>query len=511
MTHEAVVIAGAGPTGLLLAIELALAGAKPIVLERLPAPDLTPKAGGLGVLAAEVLERRGLGPAMAAAEAATNARILQHVKPGGAGASSSPAKPAFPRRPGGHFSGLPLIDLEMQRDPERRMRGVVQADLEAMLGDRAAALGVAIRRGVELVDFAETPDGIDVRTRETSGTSDLETIHARYLVGCDGGRSHVRKHAGFDFPGTAPTFTGWRAELELDAPEKLQPGWARTDRGVVRYGPIPGQLFLMRFDGPKPDRDAPITRDEIEDALRHVSGIPDLTVTAVKTATRFTDNARQATTYRKGRVFLAGDAAHVHSAFGGQGLNLGLVDAANLGFKLARVLKGDLESSAAEALLDSYTRERHPVGARVLANTRAQVALIRPDPMTTALREIMTDLMHLEPANRLIGELTSGVATRYDLGDDDPRVGTLAKNLRLELESGETRDLYDVMQNGGAVLLEPTPLESEDAKRLERLERLTRIRTRTGPAMLLRPDACIAWASDGAADARLAKALLTCG
>lgn len=230
----------------------------------------------------------------------------------------------------------------------------------------------------------------------------------------------------------------------------------------------------------------------------------DVRITALKAATRFTDNARLATTYRKGRIFLAGDAAHVHSPFGGQGLNLGLVDAANLGWKLARAVRGAESVDRLDSLLDSYTAERHPVAAKALDATRAQIALMRPDVYTTPLRSIFSDLMKLEDVNEYIVELMSGLGTRYDLGDDHHLVGRLAANVALELPERESK-LYDLMQEGQAVLFGPSSDLEAAAKGRARV-----VRTRGGPSMLVRPDACIAWASrDGeeGPDDRLTAAL----
>ena len=273
----------------------------------------------------------------------------------------------------------------------------------------------------------------------------------------------MRKLGGFEFLGTDPTITGRQATVELDVPAKIPMGWHRTPGGL--FANVMGRVFTVEFDGPPADRDAPLTKGEFEGSLQRVSGT-DVKVASLALAARWTDHARQARTYRTGRVFLAGDAAHVHSPFGGQGLNLGLVDAANLGWKLAAVLKGKPDD-----LLDTYTAERHPVGARVLANTRAQVALLRPDPHTNALRDIVSDLMKLPEGNRYIGEMLSGVDTRYDLGDDDPRVGTLVREPRL--------------RDGKGLFVSPT----------DRLlpSGVHHARTDDGPSMLIRPDGCIAW------------------
>lgn len=458
MTHD-IIICGAGPVGLFLAIELATAGVRPLVLERLAKPDLTLKAAGVGAVAAEALERRGLAAAINDEHRAAMALFRPALK---ARVGAGPVQ-----KPGGHFSAIFLIDQALQRDPERHMRAVPQEALERILSARASELAVEIRRGMELEGFAQDLDGVTVQT--TAGP-----LRARYLVGCDGGRSRVRKLAGFEFLGTDPTLTGYQIVAEFDAPEKLPRGWQRTARGLVASAP--GRVFTAEFDGPPPD--APITQAEVEAALQRVSGT-DIKIVSMKTATRWSDNARQATTYKLGRVFLAGDAAHVHSPLGGQGLNLGLVDAANLGWKLAVAVKGR------DQLLDSYTAERHPVAARVLENTRAQVALMRPDALTSALRNIVSDLMRLPEGNRYFGEMITGVETRYDLADDDPLVGRLAKDQRLALQGGGEQRLYALMERGGGLFISPAqralPQDVQHAH------------TQDGPSMLVRPDGCIAW------------------
>jgi 2-polyprenyl-6-methoxyphenol hydroxylase-like FAD-dependent oxidoreductase len=463
MTHD-VVIVGAGPVGLLLAIELATAGVKPLVLERLSEPDRTIKAAGVGAVGVEALQRRGLARALDDEERAAMKLARPMLK---ARFGSGPIK-----KPGGHFSALFVIDQALQRDPERHMRIVPQEAIEKILGARASDLGIEVRRGMTVEGFEQDDEGITVRSGNAA-------LRAKYLVGCDGGRSRVRKLAGFEFPGTDPTITGYQAVVTFDAPEKLTAGWHRTPRGLVSSG-LGGRVFTAEFDGPPPDRNAPITQAEVEGAIQRVSGT-DVKITWMTMATRWTDHARQATTYRMGRVFLAGDAAHVHSPLGGQGLNLGLVDAANLGWKLAAAVK------RRDHLLDSYTAERHPVAARVLENTRAQVALLRPDPLTTALRNVVSDLMKLPDGNRYIGEMLTGVGIRYDLGDDDPLVGTLAKDQLFTLWDGSEERLYVLMERGGGLFVSP----SEGALPPS----VHHARTKDGPSMLVRPDGCIAWTS----------------
>lgn len=472
-----VVIVGAGPVGLFLSIELATAGLKPLVLERLVEPDRTIKAAGVGAVAAEALERRGFGPALDDAYRAAMALMMPALK---ARFGSGPIK-----KPGGHFSGLFLIDQSLQREPERHMRPIPQEALEKILAARASELGIEVRRGVTLEDFEQDEAGVTIETSRG-------TLRTQYLVGCDGGRSRVRKQAGFEFPGTEPTITGYQVVAEFDAPEKLATGWQRTPRGLIASGPEPGRVFTAEFGGPPPDRAASVTQREVEAAIQRVSET-DIKIRSLAMATRWTDNARQATSYRLGRVLLAGDAAHVHSPFGGQGLNLGLVDAANLGWKLAAAVQGRTQ------LLDSYTAERHPVAALVLENTRAQVALMRPDPLTNALRNIVGELMKLPEGNRYFGEMLSGVGIRYDLGDDDPLVGTLVKDQLLSLEGGSEARLYALMENSGALYI--------SARERALPQNVHHARTQGGASLLIRPDGCIAWtdASSRSLDDALAR------
>jgi 2-polyprenyl-6-methoxyphenol hydroxylase-like FAD-dependent oxidoreductase len=469
-----VVVVGAGPVGLLTAIELTLGDARVLVLERLAAASLEMKAGGLGPLGLEALERRGMAAAIAAAEARSFAAMVQ------AGAD--------PRAKGskysGHFAGLSLIRKDAQKEPQRHSRPVDQQALEAMLGDRAVSLGIEVRRECEVTGFVQHEDGVEVEWISPTGA---QRIRCAYLVGCDGGRSFIRKMAGFAFPGTAPSSTFYQAIAQIDHPERLAPmGWRRTSGGVFSYGPIPGRVVMLDFTGPPEDRQAPVSREEIEDVLRRVSGA-DVRVTALESGSRWTDNTRLVDTYRKGRVLLAGDAAHIHTPFGGQGLTLGLVDAANLGWKLAAVIRGEM----AEGLLDSYTAERRPVAEGVLANTLAQVAIMRPDPQSGAMRELVAKLMELDEVNRFIGGMTSGICTRYDFGSEMEDVGRLIGDVRVGRGS-----LYEAMQEGVGVLLDA----SVDARISEvvagRIKRIRCVGVDEGPSMLIRPDACIAWAGD---------------
>ena len=478
-----VVVVGGGPTGLLLASELVLGGARPLLIERRAEPDATPKAGGVGAVAAEALMRRGLGAALDAEEATAIEEVKAMRRSMGAPEGPPPGKP----RMGGHFAGLSLIDQSVQRDPTRRLRMVPQQALERVLSAHAGALGVEVWRGSSVESFEDVGDRVRLKVRRPDGE---QTLEAAFLVGCDGGRSLVRKGLGIDFPGTDPTLTGYSAVVEIDHPERLLPvGWRRTRAGMMSYGWAPGRLAMLSFDGPPKDRHAPLTKEEVEHGLRHISGA-DVRVTSMSVATRFTDNARLASTYRKGRAFLAGDAAHVHSPFGGQGLNLGLVDAANLGWKLCAAVKG----WAPEGLLDTYTAERHPVAESVLENTRAQLAIMRPDPQGSAMRQVVAELLTASPeANRYFGEMISGVATRYDLGDDDPSVGRLVADGDLTVDGAATR-LFALMKDGRALLVDGEGDGKAADEAAPWASRVRIVKAAGARSMLVRPDGCIAWA-----------------
>jgi FAD binding domain len=297
--------------------------------------------------------------------------------------------------------------------------------------------------------------------------------------------------AGFDFPGTGPSSTFYQAVAEIDHPERLAPmGWRRTSGGVFSHGPFPGRLVMLDFTGPPEDRQALVTREEIEAVLRRVSGA-DVRVKALESGSRWTDNARLVDTYRRDRVLLAGDAAHIHTPFGGQGLTLGLVDAANLGWKLATVLRGE----APESLLDTYTAERRPVAEAVLANTLAQVAIMRPDPQAGAMRDLVANLMQFDDVNQLIGEMTSGLSTRYNFGSARDEVGRPIGDRPIRHGDADI-SLYDVMQDGMGVLLDASIGEKASKLVAAATQRIRCVAVDTGPSMLIRPDACIVWAGE---------------
>ncbi|AOP51089.1 FAD-dependent oxidoreductase [Streptomyces lydicus] len=494
MTSDAdVVVAGGGPVGLMLACELALAKVSVTVLERLTEVDTKIKAGAINSPSAEAFYRRGMLPDLAAAQRAGIERFSSFLRQRqAAGASGLQAPPKF----AGHFAGIMLRgDLLDESDPDFDGPGpagevglVPQEVLERLLAARAAELGVELRRGVTLTGFDAGEDGVTVHT---SGG----TLRTGWLVGCDGGRSTVRRLAGFPFPGTAPEITGHQALVEMTGAEKLGAGWNWTETGTYVHGPMPGRILTVEFDGPPADREAPVTAQELEESLRKVSGVEGVRIHKVRTATRFTDNARQVPDYRAGRVLLAGDAAHVHAPFGGQGLNLGIGDAMNLGWKLAATVHG----WAPDGLLDTYTAERHPIGAWALDWTRAQVALMRPESHSRALREVIAELTGTVDATTFFTKKISGVWQRNDLPGDHPLIGRSAP----DLEFSDGSRLAEQLHGGQGLLLDLTD-DAELRKRATGYDGRLRVLTAGCPGqpglagLLVRPDGCTAWAADRA-------------
>ncbi|MEV6096865.1 FAD-dependent monooxygenase [Nocardia sp. NPDC051981] len=481
-----VVVAGAGPVGLMLACELRLAGVDVLVVERLAEPDTTIKAGAINVPTAQALGRRGLVPELRAAHEAALARMGQMF----AGA----AVPAAPRRApaGAHFAGIMLwadnVDgadpAFADLGPAAEYRFLDQQTIEAVLARRAADLGVPVRRGVELTGFDD--DGVGV-TVDCGG----HTVRAGWLVGCDGGRSTVRKLAGFEFPGLGPEITGRQALVEMTGAENVPLGWHTTPTGIFVNGPQPGRILTVELDGPPADRTNPVTARELEDSFERVTGVK-VQISTVVSATRFTDNTRQVPDYRRGRILLAGDAAHVHSPFGGQGLNLGIGDAVNLGWKLAAVIRG----RSSEALLDTYTRERHPIGAWVLDWTRAQIALMRTDPRSRALRAVTTDLLDTPAATTQVVKKLSGVLHRYDLGSGDPLVGAATPDFELSDGTSVSGHFAD----GRGLLLDPSDSPALSAQVEPWADRIRIVAAKPAQpreplSLLIRPDGIVAWTS----------------
>jgi len=426
-----VVVAGAGPVGLLLAAELAGAGVRVLVVERAPDEPQPIKEGEMGARSlnapsTSALFQRGL---LAQAQAAA----LWWYTP------EPPKEGEEPPPFAGHFAGIPLHpELIDPTDPDltAHVHGAGAIPLgafERILAAHARAAGAELRYDCPLTGFTSDAGGVTV---EVGGT----TVRAGWLVGCDGGRSTVRKLAGFVFengssPGADPVWLSRQVLVDMNEPELLLPGGLHeTETGSYILGGWERRLRPTRLILIEPielaqapaDRDAPVTAEEIERSVKRISGF-DVTVTAIHAASRFSDHTRQASTYRDGRVLLAGDAAHVHSPAGGQGMNLGIGDAMNLGWKLAATING----WAPAGLLDSYTAERHPLGAWVQEWTLAQTALSRKDPHTRALRAVMADLLNSTPGTMYVLKKISGVANRIDLPGEHPLVGRIAPDLPL--------------------------------------------------------------------------------
>lgn len=494
-----VTVVGAGPVGLVLAAELALSGARVRVLERRAEPDESVKAGAINVPTAEALNRRGLLPAAEQVQRDMVERAGSFARMVGDRAAVS--------RFTGHFAGMVLdADLVDASDPDlaahtavEGARLVPQRELEELLAGHLARLGVPVRRGVEVTALDDTGDGVLVGT--TAGP-----VRSGWLVGCDGGRSAVRRLAGIGFPGTDPELTGHLAVADIADPSVLADGWTWSAGGAYRYGPQPGRVVTVEFDGATADRSAPVTLEEVQASLRRVSGT-DVTLTALRgAATRWTDNARQAAHYRSGRVLLAGDSAHVHAPFGGQGLNLGVGDAMNLGWKLGAVVAG----WAPEGLLDTYDTERRPLGAWVLDWTRAQIGVLRGDAKSAALREVVRDLLSTREGTTYAVKKISGVAQRFDLPGDHPLVGRFVPDVRLS----DGSRLADHGHGGGFLLLDRTRDGAFARRAAAWAGRVTSVTSVTSvnddhaaPAgatgvtgMLVRPDGVVAWASDDTGD-----------
>jgi len=482
-----VVIAGGGPVGLFLACELRLAGLPVLVLEQAedPGSPLKRLPFGLRGLSAPTIEafyRRGMLNEIAAPQRAKD--------DSGSSVPNAAHWMQQQRRPGGHFAGIQFyydnIDTSKWQyrlpGPAGTSMAVEMEYLESVLAARAMALGVETRRGLSVDGFDQSEEGVTVHAGG-------EIFRGRWLVGCDGGRSTVRRAGGFEFVGSDPEFTGYSVQVEMADPEKLKPGRHYTPTGMYTYQK-PGTIAMVDFDGGAFHRTQPVTLDHVQAVLRHISNT-DVTVTALQLATTWTDRAYHATTYRKGRVLLAGDAAHIHSPLGGQGLNLGLGDAMNLGWKLAATIRGD----APAGLIDSYTSERHPVGAQVLDWSRAQVAIMRPSRSSRALEAIIRDLIDTRDGATYFAERVWATSLRYDLGSSHPLVGRSAPDF--ELIDGTK--LGELFTKGRGLLLDfdsRTSLQELASRRSDRITYVASdVKDRLGlSAVLVRPDGFVAWA-----------------
>jgi 2-polyprenyl-6-methoxyphenol hydroxylase-like FAD-dependent oxidoreductase len=483
LTYD-VVIAGAGPVGLFLACELRLAGLSVLVLEqakdpRSPLKGLPFGMRGLSAPTTEAFYRRGLLDDIATPQPAKEGS--------GVGQAAQP-----PRRQGGHFAGIPFdldnIDTSKWRyrlpSPAATNMAATMERIETALAARASAMGVEIRRGFGVENFDQSDEDVTLRAGG-------ETLRGRWLVGCDGGRSAVRKAGGFAFVGTDPEFTGYSVEVEMADPDALGQGRVYTSTGMY-FQSRPGTIAMVEFDGGAFHRSQPLTLEHVQAVLRRVSET-DVTLTALKLAATWTDRAYQATDYRRGRVLLAGDAAHIHSPLGGQGLNLGLGDAMNLGWKLAATVRGE----APDGLLDSYSSERRPVGAQVLDWSRAQVALMRPSRHSRALEAIIRDLIDTRDGATYFAERLWGVSLHYDLGGAHPLAGRSAPDF--ELVDGSR--LGEHLRTGRGLLLDfdaRPPLQALASRWGDRITYVASdAKDRLGlSAVLVRPDGFVAWADE---------------
>ena len=485
-----VIIAGAGPVGLFLARELRLAGVSVLVLEQAAHPDSPLKTlpfgmRGLSALTIDAFYRRGLLDALTASDP-----VQQQARGGKVAAGAHWMQQ--PRRPGGHFAGIQFFHDKFDTStwpyhipgPAPMQLATTMQRIEVLLADRAIALGADIRRGLGVEGVAQSDDGVSVH----AGGAQFE---GRWLVGCDGGRSTVRKAAGIEFIGTEPELTGYSVQVELDDPDTLLPGRQYTASGMYTYQK-PGIVAMVDFDGGACHRSLPITREHVQAVLQRVSGT-GVKVTRLDLATTWTDRACQAATYRKGRVLLAGDAAHVHSPLGGQGLNLGLGDAMNLGWKLAATIRGH----APDGLLDSYARERQPIGAQVLDWSRAQVALMRPNPGSRALAAVMRDLMDTGDGASYFADRVWGMSLAYDLGGAHPLVGRSVPDFALADGTrcgGYFSDAKGVLLDFGPGM----PLQSLAQRWHDRIRYVAaRAEDTLGlSAVLVRPDGVVAWVGE---------------
>lgn len=468
--HE-VVIAGGGPTGLMLAGELALAGVDVAVVERRMNQDVEgSRASGLHPRSIELLDQRGI------ADRFVSQGEKHHVV---------------------LFAGT-ILDARDRPTRHNYTLALWQAKIERGLADWTSELAVKVYRGCEVTGFVQNDAHVDVEL------NDGRILRSKYLVGCDGGRSLVRKTAGIDFPGWDPAIS--YLIFEADMADEPAAGMRHGERGVYALGRLEdgkrvrGVVTEQRLErGDKP------TADELRAALVAAYG-SDFGVNNITWLSRFTDAARQAASYRKGRVLLAGDAAHVHSPVGGQGLNIGLQDAVNLGWKLAQVVKG----ISPDSLLDTYHAERHPVGAALLKQTLALTALNRGDGRTTALREMMAQVMQMDAPRRWYSAVMSGLDIRYELGEGHPLLGRRMPDLDLVTADGPTR-VFILLHDARPVLLnfaEPGSLDITgwadrvkliDAKFKGVCELPVIGVVETPTAVLIRPDGHVAWVGDGSA------------
>ncbi|AEH81613.1 FAD-dependent monooxygenase [Sinorhizobium meliloti] len=480
MTEHAVIIAGGGPTGLMLACELTLTGIDVAIVEKRVSPAiLGSRAGGLHSRTIEVLDQRGIADRFL-----SEGQVAQ-------------------------VTGFAATKLDISDLPTRHPYGLGlwQNHIERILASRADELDVTIYRGSAVSDFEQDDIGVDMKL------SNGQSLRAKYLVGCDGGRSLVRKKVGIEFSGWESTTSSLIAEVEMT--EQPPMGTHHTPLGIHSFGRLEYEIrdgeVVYKDEGPVrvlvPEQHVrgaagePTLR-ELSAALIAACGT-DYGVHSPTWISRFTDMARQAASYRKGRVLLAGDAAHVHSPVGGQGLNTGVQDAVNLGWKLAQVVRG----TSPDTLLDTYHSERHPVAARVLRNTLAQVALLRPDDRTEAARSVVAELLQMDEPRKRFGAMMSGLDIHYDLGEGHPLLGRRMPDLNLVTATGQVR-FYTLLHSARPILLNLGKPGAFDIKPwIDRVQlvdaqyagawELPVLGKVTAPgAVLVRPDGYVAWVGD---------------
>lgn len=469
ISDHAVVIAGGGPTGLMLAGELALAGVDVAIFERRPDQKLAGlRAGGLHARTLEVLDQRGIVD-----------RFL----------SQGQISPSV----GFHMIRLGISDFPTRLNYLLALR---QNHIERILADWVGELKVPIYRGHEVTRFIQDDSGVDVEL------STGHRLRAAYLVGCDGGRSTIRKATGIEFAGWDPTMSWMIAEVEMS--EEPAWGFRSNASGIHALGKIEGGKKVgVVLTEPRLEARGEPTLRELSEALTAVYGT-DFGVHSPTWLSRFTDMTRQATAYRDRRVLLAGDAAHIHPPIGGQGLNIGVQDAVNLGWKLAQIIKG----TSPQSLLESYHAERHPVAARVLRNTMAQVALRRTDDRSKALADTVAELLGMDEPRKKIAAEMSGLGVHYDLGEGHPLLGRRMPDLDLTTAGGRLR-VFTLLHDARPVLLnlgEPGRLDIASwADRVRQIDAgyagiwdLPALGTVVSPdAVLIRPDGYVAWAGAG--------------
>ncbi|MGP3949284.1 FAD-dependent monooxygenase [Streptomyces sp. 7N604] len=468
-----VIVAGAGPAGLMVAAELRLAGVDVTVIERLP--GRTGESRGLGFTARtmEVFDQRGLLRRFGDIETSNQ----------------------------GHFGGIP-VDFGVLEGAHQAAKTVPQSATEAILEQWATELGVDIRRGHELLSLHDDGDGVRIDVRGPDGE---QTLRAAWVVGCDGGRSTVRKAAGFDFPGTAATMEMYLADLRGVELEPRMIG-ETVPGGMVMVGPLPGGItrIIVCERGTPPQRRAePPAFAEVADAWKRLTGI-DISDAEPVWVSAFGDATRQVTEYRRGRVLLSGDSAHIHLPAGGQGMNTSIQDSVNLGWKLAAVVRG----TAPEALLDTYHDERHPVGQRLLMNTQAQGLLFLSGEEMQPLRDVLAELIRYEEVSRHLAAMVSGLEVRYDVGSGShPLLGLRMPRLQLTRD-GRATSSAELLHQGHGVLLDLADnpeLRRRAAGWKDRIDIVTGTPEGAwsdGPladtaAVLIRPDGYVAWAAPG--------------